>query len=216
MGPHLAGRHIHQVPVAQHSSVACQVTQHLSLFFSWKKNDPITPALVNPHDTFSFGLCCSCSLTSWGFWDPPNVTVMALHFTQDPKSSLVAEAHCTEIVTVVCLRGNVGSGVVAPWQVISLHFLKQQQFVHLEFKPLIHFIMDCWTRNSHVGSEVLTAVVMKSPIFWDVMLCSPFCFMLVSSLAYSWTLKMVATCSSKMLDDFQLTAWCYTAEDTTL
>jgi hypothetical protein len=50
----------------------------------------------------------------------------------------------------------------------------------------------------HVEFEVLTAVVMKSSIFWDIMLCSPLkvrlclplAFTLVSCLAYSLTLKM--------------------------
>jgi hypothetical protein len=39
------------------------------------------------------------------------------------------------------------------------------------------------------------------------------CFMLVSCLAYSSTLKMEATSSSKMSDDFQQIAWHYIPED---
>jgi hypothetical protein len=42
------------------------------------------------------------------------------------------------------------------------------------------------------------------------------CFMLVSCLAYSVTLKMEATCSSKTLVDFQRTTWHYIPEDRTL
>jgi hypothetical protein len=39
------------------------------------------------------------------------------------------------------------------------------------------------------------------------------CFMLVSCLAYSSTLKMEATCSSKTLADFQLTTLWYILKD---
>jgi hypothetical protein len=35
------------------------------------------------------------------------------------------------------------------------------------------------------------------------------CFMLVSRLAYSLTLKLEATCSSETSADFQLTTWCF-------
>jgi hypothetical protein len=42
------------------------------------------------------------------------------------------------------------------------------------------------------------------------------CFVLVSCLAYSLTLKMEATCSCKMLVDFQWTSQRYTPEDRTL
>jgi hypothetical protein len=60
-----------------------------------------------------------------------------------------------------------------------------------------------------VGFEVLTAVVMKSTVFWDI---TP-AFMLVSCPSYSSTLKMEAICSSKKLVDFQQTTWRYIAED---
>jgi hypothetical protein len=42
------------------------------------------------------------------------------------------------------------------------------------------------------------------------------CFMLVSCLAYSSTLKMEATCSSEMSVDFQRTIWHYIPEYRTL
>jgi hypothetical protein len=48
-----------------------------------------------------------------------------------------------------------------------------------------------------IGFEVLTAVVPKNSIFWDIML--------VSCLAYSSTLKIQAICSSEMSADFQRT-----------
>jgi hypothetical protein len=43
-------------------------------------------------------------------------------------------------------------------------------------------------------------VVMKSSIFWDIMLCS----------------LLKVTCSSKTSIHFQWTTWCYTPEDRTL
>jgi hypothetical protein len=80
-------------------------------------------------------------------------------------------------------------------------------------------------RNSVVGFEVLAAVVMKTSILWDIMLCSllkvnrPFggicrlhlqgrrissaCFLLISFLAYSSVLKMEAARSSETSVDFQ-------------
>jgi hypothetical protein len=98
------------------------------------------------------------------------------------------------------------------------------------------------------GFEVLTAVVMKSSVFWDIMLCNPLkinlrfggtyllriharwisqersqcknlvtststCFMLVSSLAYSSTLKLQVTCSSETSVDFQRATCRYIQED---
>jgi hypothetical protein len=77
-----------------------------------------------------------------------------------------------------------------------------------------------------VGCEVLTVVVMKSTIFWDITLCNPLkviaelslppAFMLVSCLAYSLTLKMEAIYSSEMSVDFQWTTQHYIPEDSTL
>jgi hypothetical protein len=96
-------------------------------------------------------------------------------------------------------------------------------------------------KNLTVGPEVITAVVMKSSIFWDIKLHNllkvnnPFqknkpplssgsrnkpgnaiCFMLVSCLAFSLTLKMEATSSVKTLGDFEWTICCYITEDRTL
>jgi hypothetical protein len=88
-------------------------------------------------------------------------------------------------------------------------------------------------------------VVMKNSIFWDIMQCNPLtvnrhfggtccfhlqgqrisqarkqalpatCFMLVSCLAYSFTLKMEVTCPSEVSVDFQQTAWHYITKDRT-
>jgi hypothetical protein len=73
---------------------------------------------------------------------------------------------------------------------------------------------------SYVVFEVLTAVVMKCSVLWYMTPCSPFstalfatCFTLVSSLAYSSILKMVATCYPEPSVDFQRTTWCYIPED---
>jgi hypothetical protein len=94
-------------------------------------------------------------------------------------------------------------------------------------------------QNKRKWVEVLTAVVMKISVFWDITPCSPLkpnwhfggtcrhqpqgrrisqatCFTLVSYLAYSLTLKMEATCSSETLVDFQRTSQHYIPEDRTL
>jgi hypothetical protein len=68
----------------------------------------------------------------------------------------------------------------------------------------------------------------KTSTFWDITPCSPVklnqrfggrldaCFMLVSCLAYSSTLKMEVTCSSGMSVDFHHNTWRYIPEDRTL
>jgi hypothetical protein len=73
------------------------------------------------------------------------------------------------------------------------------------------------TRCDFVGFEILTAAVIKSSVFWDVML-QPLAsyFMLFSCLCYSSTQKMEAACSTKTLVDFQQTAYRYIPEDRTL
>jgi hypothetical protein len=85
-----------------------------------------------------------------------------------------------------------------------------------------------------VGFEVITVLVMKSSIFWDIKPCnswkinrrfgitclhlqdrrifSPTAFTVVSCSAYSSTLKMEAICSSETSVDFQRTTWRYIAE----
>jgi hypothetical protein len=95
----------------------------------------------------------------------------------------------------------------------------------------------------NVGFDVLTAVVMKSSIFWDITPCNPLrinrrfggtcrlhiqgrmwqaelcfppAFTLVSCLACSLTLKTEVTCSSKTSVDFKWTTWLYIPEDRTL
>jgi hypothetical protein len=87
-----------------------------------------------------------------------------------------------------------------------------------------------------VGSELLTAVVMKSPILWHTTPCIPLkvnqrfgktCrlhlqallatyFTLVSCLTYSSTVKMGTICSSETSVDFQRTTRRYILEDRTL
>jgi hypothetical protein len=70
-----------------------------------------------------------------------------------------------------------------------------------------------------VGFEVLTVVVMKSTVFWDIKPCSPLkvnrlspAVMLVSCSAYSSTLKMEMICSSETLVDLQWTTRGYIPE----
>jgi hypothetical protein len=57
------------------------------------------------------------------------------------------------------------------------------------------------TGRSVIGSEVLTAVVKKSYVLWNIIFA---CFLLIS---YSSTLKMELLLSSDMLVDFRSTTW---------
>jgi hypothetical protein len=102
------------------------------------------------------------------------------------------------------------------------------------------------TKENYEVFGVLTAVVMKSIIFWDITPCSPMkvnrrsggtyrlhlqgrriswaktqqslapAFTLVSCSAYSSSLKTEAICFSETSVDFQLTTWYYIPEDGTL
>jgi hypothetical protein len=65
----------------------------------------------------------------------------------------------------------------------------------------------------NVGSAVLTSVVIKRPVSWDITLC---CFMLLSCLALSSTLKMELICSSETSFNFQHTRRRYILKDRTL
>jgi hypothetical protein len=75
-----------------------------------------------------------------------------------------------------------------------------------------------------VQSEVLTAAVMKSNIFWDITSCSPLnvnwrfgpASALVSCSAYSSTLNIEEICSSETSADIQQTTRRYMPEDSTL
>jgi hypothetical protein len=96
--PHLAARYIHQVPVAQHSSLSKMSKYTASVTaISWKKKGLITPAMANPH-MFYFGLSHLCSLTSCRFHHPPNATIMVVK--RDVKTSLINDVHYNEVVTV--------------------------------------------------------------------------------------------------------------------
>jgi hypothetical protein len=69
------------------------------------------------------------------------------------------------------------------------------------------------------GYEVLTAVVIKSSVFWDITSCSALLvtsFILVSYPAYSSAMKMEATCSSEMSVDFQQTTLPHITENSAL
>jgi hypothetical protein len=76
-------------------------------------------------------------------------------------------------------------------------------FLNLKFKGRGKYVKYC------VRFEVLTAMVMKSTIFWDTTPCSrallPTAFRLVFCSAYSSALKMEAICSSETSVDFQRT-----------
>jgi hypothetical protein len=87
-----------------------------------------------------------------------------------------------------------------------------------------------WICNLKVaGFEVITAVVKKSSTFWDITPYSPLkvnwrfegtcplatCFVLVSYLAYSLTLRREAKCFSETGVDFQRTTQRYIPENIT-
>jgi hypothetical protein len=83
------------------------------------------------------------------------------------------------------------------------------------------------TTKGIVGFVVLTVVIMKSSIFWNIMLYSPLkvnwhfialppAFTLVFCSANSSTQKMEAICSYEMSAHFQWTTWCYITEDSNL
>jgi hypothetical protein len=78
--------------VAQHDSLTRQGTQHVLVFLSWKKNDVITPALVNPQHTFNFRLSFMF-LHIMTILRSPNAAIMAVNFTKDVKVDLITEAH---------------------------------------------------------------------------------------------------------------------------
>jgi hypothetical protein len=72
--------------------------------------------------------------------------------------------------------------------------------------------------SESVGSEVITAVTMKDPVFWVVTPCRSESKkpeyaggMLVSSVFYSSSLKMEEICSSETPDSLRAT-WCYNSE----
>jgi hypothetical protein len=65
-----------------------------------------------------------------------------------------------------------------------------------------------------VGFEVFNALVMKSFIFCLALFAT--CARLVSCLAYSFSMKLEARCSSETSADFQRTTWRYIREDRNL
>jgi hypothetical protein len=79
----------------------------------------------------------------------------------------------------------------------------------------MYFRLTYLKEGKNEGSEVLTAVLMKSTIFWDTKLGLSPAFTLVSYSASS-TLKMEATCSSETSADFQRTTRRYIPQDNTL
>jgi hypothetical protein len=66
--------------------------------------------------------------------------------------------------------------------------------------------------NTEAGFEVLTLVVMKSTIFWDITQCSP----LKVSRRFGGTLRMVVRWSCETSADFQRTTEHFVPEDSTL
>jgi hypothetical protein len=66
---YLAGRCIHKLPVAQHSSLAMSRFVMAVTICPQNNNGPITPALANPQCMFHFWLSHSFLFTSQGIWD---------------------------------------------------------------------------------------------------------------------------------------------------
>jgi hypothetical protein len=54
------------------------------------------------------------------------------------------------------------------------------------------------------------------PVSYNTTALLAVCFMLVSCLSYTSTLKMEATCSSETVVDFRQITWCNIPEDRTL
>jgi hypothetical protein len=94
-----------------------------------------------------------------------------------------------------------------------------------------------FSKKQHVLlKEWWTSTTLRRVVLWDITSCSPLkvnqhfgrtwclhlqallatCFKLVSCSAYSWTLKMEATCSSETSVDFQRTTHRYIPEHRTL
>jgi hypothetical protein len=66
----------------------------------------------------------------------------------------------------------------------------------------------CKTNPIYVRFEVLTAVIMKGSIFWDITPCSPLKVNRCFGGTY-YFLKMEAVCSSETSIDFQRLAICF-------
>jgi hypothetical protein len=90
---------------------------------------------------------------------------------------------------------------------------------------LAHKLWEFLHRKVGLGYEVLTALVMKSTIFWDTTSCSPLkvkkvylppASTLVFCSAYSLILKMEAICSSETSIDYQRTTRRCIPEDVAL
>jgi hypothetical protein len=84
------------------------------------------------------------------------------------------------------------------------------------FGSLLHLRQSQWELTGLFGLQILTRIYNPLLLLFSCMLLAlllPACFMLVSCLAYSSTLKMEVVCSSEMSVDFHQTLQCYTPED---
>jgi hypothetical protein len=81
--------------------------------------------------------------------------------------------------------------------------------VHAKYDVLVWFEI-CELGKQHHWNLTLDYILAST--LWQLAAC----FMLVSRLTYSLTLKIEATCSSKTSVDFWWTTWRYTPEDRTL
>jgi hypothetical protein len=115
-----------------------------------------------------------------------------------------------------------------PWFKITFHVFAEtticKTFMILKLKQSLDIIIII--KIVVVGSEVIRSVVINTSIFWDKILFSLLkinrwtllvnCFILLSCLDYSSTLKMEATCSSETLVDFEQTTQPYIPKGITL
>jgi hypothetical protein len=73
---------------------------------------------------------------------------------------------------------------------------------HILAAFLLRALLPWFNNPNNVGFDVLTAVVMKLSVFWDIKSCSP-----VTVNWKPWNFDLEATCSSKMSVEFQRTSW---------
>jgi hypothetical protein len=138
----------------------------------------------------------------------------------------------TRLRHLKCISGSVRFGPALRTPIAlredSTQWCQTESLHNLQYNKWVQTVEK--SREVRIRFEVLTAAVMKSSIFWDIMPCSPLevngrsggsrrsvatYFTLVSCLAYSSTLRMEATCSCETSVDFKRTTRRYITEDRT-
>jgi hypothetical protein len=88
-------------------------------------------------------------------------------------------------------------------------FLRSDSLDNNQLSSGLHQVSE--TERKFVGLQVLTAVVVKNSVFWNIKLLAT-CFTIVSCLAYSCALKMEASCSFEKSVNFEWTSRHYNPE----